>query len=543
MARKQIDIGTIGNDGTGDSIRDSFRKVNDNFRELYSSLGLGERLKFIGLDDTPDSYIGQNDPVTGGTPVVTVNNTESGLAFKQLIPGNGISIDFSSNPSEITISAEFASISADPTPRLGGDLSLRSGGEQYRIVDSGTINEPLQPIFNHELVNKAYADSKVSRAGVNSVNPETGQQDASFGRMTGPLILSRDPEPDDDETYGGLIAATKRYVDSSAFGSSVNLYVALSGADERPGVSKVIQGRALAYAYRSLEAALKRAEELVLEAPVQIGPYKQVVTYDNGSLECTLEAVEPSPISGTGFVGSVRLSVDTVRLNSVGTNYYPGDVLTLAGGTGTGSCVIEILSTLTTPGSILTFRILSSGSYSTLPGSTAVLAAITTSAAPAGIGAIGVGASFDLTYRLNSVAIVNGGTGYTLVSVRISGGGGVGAFGTAVAAAGVITSITITDRGSGFTSLPTLEVDLPRFLIKTEGFRTDFTGDVLTTTPESVRGRDIREGLFLRGENSGALAQILSHSGALDSEGREIFDVDIKSGTFEIGEVISYGDI
>jgi hypothetical protein len=543
MARKQIDIGTIGNDGTGDSIRDSFRKVNDNFRELYSSLGLGERLKFIGLDDTPNSYVGQNDPVTGGTPVVTVNNTESGLAFKQLVPGNGISLDFSSNPSEITISAEFASISADPTPRLGGDLSLRSGGEQYRIIDSGTTGEPLQPIFKHELINKAYADSKVGRAGVNSVNPETGEQDASFGRMTGPLILSRDPEPDDDETYGGLIAATKRYVDNSSFGSVANLYVATSGADERPGVSKAVQGRALAYAYRSLEAALKRAEELVLEAPVQIGPYKKVLTYDDGANECTLEAIEPSPTSGSGFAGAVRMSVDTVRLNAVGTNYYPGDVLTIAGGTATGFCQIEILSTLTNPGSILTFRIISSGSYSTLPGSTSIGAAITTSAAPPGIGAIGVGATFNLTYRLNSVAITNGGTGYTLVSVRISGGGGTGAFGTAIAEAGIITTITITDRGSGFTSLPILSVDLPRFLIKTEGFRTDFTGDVLTTTPESVRGRDIREGLFLRGENSGALAQILSHAGALDSEGREIFDVDIKSGTFEIGEVISYGDI
>ena len=543
MARKQIDIGTIGNDGTGDSIRDSFRKVNDNFRELYSSLGLGERLKFTGLDDTPDSYVGQNDPTTGSTPVVTVNNTESGLAFKQLVPGNGISIDFTSNPNEITINAEFASISADPTPRLGGDLSLRSGGEQYRVIDAGTTAEPLAPLFKHELVNKAYADSKVSRAGVNAVNSETGQNDPSLGRMSGPLILSRDPEPDDDETYGGLIAATKRYVDNSAFGSQVNLYVALSGADERPGVSKTIQGRALAYAYRTLEAALKRAEELVLEAPVQIGPYKKVLTYNDGANECTLEDIAPSPTSGSGFVGSLRMSVDTVRLNAVGTNYYPGDILTLAGGTGTGSCVIEILSTLTNPGAILTFRIISSGSYATLPGSIGVIAAITSSAAPPGVGAIGVGASFDLTYRLNSVAIVNGGTGYTLVSVRISGGGGTGAFGTAIAEAGVITSITITNRGSGFTSLPTIEVDLPRFLIKTEGFRTDFTGDVLTTTPESVRGRDIREGLFLRGENSGALAQILSHAGALDSEGREIFDVDIKSGTFEIGEVISYGDI
>jgi hypothetical protein len=543
MARKQIDIGTIGNDGTGDSIRDSFRKVNDNFRELYSSLGLGERLRFTGLDDTPDSYVGRNDPTTGATPIVTIRDDEQGLAFKQLIPGNGISIDFSSNPNEITINAEFAAISADTAPRLGGDLSLRSGGEQYRIIDSGTTAEPLDPIFKHELVNKAYADNKISRQGVNAINPETGNVDASFGRMSGPLVLARDPEPEDDEVYGGLIAATKRYVDSSSFGSSVNLYVATSGADDRPGVSKALQGRALAYAYRTLEAALKRAEELVLESSIQIGPYKKVLTYNNGASECSLEAIEPSPTSGSGFAGSLRLSVDTLTINSVGSNYFPGDILSLQGGAGPGACTIEVLSTRSTPGAILTFRIISTGSYSTLPGATAVPTQIISSGAPIGIGAIGVGATFNVTYSINSVSIINGGSGYTLVSVRIFGGGGAGAFGTAIAESGVITGITLTDRGSGFTSVPTLEVDLPRFLIKTEGFRTDFTGDVNTTTPETIRGRDIREGLFLRGENSGALAQILSHAGDLDSEGREIFDVDIKTGTFEIGEIISYGDI
>ena len=75
MARKVIDVGVVGNDGTGDSIRDSFRKVNDNFRELYSSLGLGEKLTFIGLDDTPNSYVGLND-ATGNTPLLTINNTQ-----------------------------------------------------------------------------------------------------------------------------------------------------------------------------------------------------------------------------------------------------------------------------------------------------------------------------------------------------------------------------------------------------------------------------------------------------------------------------------
>jgi len=543
MARKIVDIGSIGNDGTGDSIRDSFRKVNDNFRELYSSLGLGENLTFVGLDDSPDSYVGQNDPATGNTPLLTINNTESGLAFKKLVPGNGISIDFISNPSEITINSDFAEISADETPQLGGDLSMRSGGNQFRIYDAGTTISPLLPIYRHELVNKSYADTKISKAGANAINPETNQQDASFGRMSGPLILARDPEPDDDITYGGLVAATKRYVDNAAFGSSSNLFVALTGEDDRIGVSKALQGRALAYAYRTLEAALKRAEELVNEAPVQIGPYKKVLTYNNGAGICTLDNIDPSPSSGAGFSGTIRMSVDTATLSTIGTNYYPGDVLTIAGGSGAGQCIIEVLSTLTTPGSILTYRIVSTGSYTSLPGAVNVTTTITTSAAPAGVGAIGVNAKFNLTYKVNSVSITNGGSGYSLVSVRIIGGGGTGAFGTAVVTGGVITSITIDDQGSGFTSFPTLDVNLPRFFIKTEGYRTDFTGDVTTNTAEAIRGRDLREGLHLRGETSGALAQILAHSGALDSEGREIFDVDIKFGVFQEGETISYGDI
>ena len=544
MARKIIDIGTVGNDGTGDSIRDSFRKVNDNFRELYSSLGLGERLKFIGLEDAPSSYVGQNDPVTSSTPFVTINNTESGLAFKHLRPGTGVSIDFVTNPNEITINSDFAEISADTSPQLGGDLSLRSGGNQWRVIDAGTSITPLNPIYKHELVNKAYADSKVARAGVNAINPESGQVDPSLGRMSGPLILSRDPEPDDDINYDGLIAATKRYVDNAAFGSTVNLYVATSGADERNGVAKSLQGRALAYAYRTLEAALKRAEELVNEANVELGPYKKVLTYNNNQADCTLTAIHSSPASGNGFVGSLRMSVDTVTLNSVGTNYYPGDILQITGGTiFGGACFIQVLSTLTTPGSILTYKVISSGSYSILPGATGIATTISSSAAPEEVGPIGVGATFDLTYKVNSVSITNGGTGYSLVSVRISGGGGSGAFGTAVVEGGAITSISITDKGKGFTSLPSLNVDLPRFLIYTAGYRTDYTGDVTTGTPEAIRGRDIREGLYLRGETSGALAQILSHQGELDSEGNEIFDVDIKFGAFILGETISYGDI
>jgi hypothetical protein len=545
MARKIIDIGVVGNDGTGDSIRDSFRKVNDNFRELYSSLGLGERLTFIGLDDVKADSGSQPYRELGGylgqeNAILSVNPDESGIKFKQLIPGSGINLDFTTNNNEIRISSEFSEVVADPSPQLGGDLSVKSGGVTHRIKDMEEFGIPIKPIFEHEAVNKNYADTKISRAGVDAIDPRTGVSNPAFGTMSGPLVLSRDPQPDDDEKYDGLVAATKRYVDNSAFGSSVNLYVATSGADDRVGVSSALQGRALAYAYRTIEAACKRAEEIMLESRLEIGPYKKVLTYNQGQGECSLDFIDIAPGSGGGFSGTVLMSVDTITVSNVGVNYRPGDIITVAGGTYTQPATYEVLS-ITAAGGVLTFRQLSSGVYTALPGNTDVLT--TTDSDFGGLGGGDAVVKFNITYKVNNVQINSGGSGYGLVSVRIVGGGGQGAFGTADIVGGSVMGITITDQGTGFTSLPNVVVNLPRFLIKTEGYKTDFTGDYSTSTPSAIRGRDIREGLYLRGESSGALAQILAHQGALDSDGNEIFDVDIKYGSFIIGEAISYGDV
>lgn len=39
MTQQVIDIGTVPNDGTGDPLRDAFDKCNDNFTELYATVG------------------------------------------------------------------------------------------------------------------------------------------------------------------------------------------------------------------------------------------------------------------------------------------------------------------------------------------------------------------------------------------------------------------------------------------------------------------------------------------------------------------------
>jgi hypothetical protein len=76
MARQQVDIGVEGNDGTGDSIRESFRKTNENFQEIYAVVGKGGQITFTLLADTPDSLTPfKGDGVDAYLPMVSQDGT------------------------------------------------------------------------------------------------------------------------------------------------------------------------------------------------------------------------------------------------------------------------------------------------------------------------------------------------------------------------------------------------------------------------------------------------------------------------------------
>lgn len=89
MTQQVIDIGIQGNDGTGDSIRTSFNKVNQNFSELYAIFGAGGQLKFTNLSDAPAI---KTFPIT--TIETVFNNNQGSVAaiFTGTINGKNLSI-------------------------------------------------------------------------------------------------------------------------------------------------------------------------------------------------------------------------------------------------------------------------------------------------------------------------------------------------------------------------------------------------------------------------------------------------------------------
>jgi len=133
MAQK-INIGNQSNDGTGDSIRDAFKKVNQNFDELYAVNNLGGGLYFTKLKDAPPTLI----PSTATSPAVLVsNNFGSALLQKKLVAGQGIRIDNTSSDT-IIIENPNSSLSTDQFPELAGNLN----GNTFRAVNFGNPQSP-----------------------------------------------------------------------------------------------------------------------------------------------------------------------------------------------------------------------------------------------------------------------------------------------------------------------------------------------------------------------------------------------------------------
>jgi len=73
MAQRIIRTGTLA-DPTGDSLKNAFTKVNDNFSDLYTALGLGDNLLNLGAFE----FTGSVMTTTDSTPIVIDQATTIG---------------------------------------------------------------------------------------------------------------------------------------------------------------------------------------------------------------------------------------------------------------------------------------------------------------------------------------------------------------------------------------------------------------------------------------------------------------------------------
>ena len=423
MARQDVDIGVSGNDGTGDSIRESFRKVNENFSELYAVFGIGGQISFTDLSDTPNTYEGNENKL----PVVKSDG--SGINLLELASDNSldgspdtIGFDFTVD-GKVIVKQLVSRVSNDPEPTLAGPLDgatqpIANISVSQAAIDTfnsvhGTNLTISDLVINKSFADRNYQEKRVAGGGLrlgdepadaseytltatgvslgNLQIADHGLSDAfigapfvfrstgtdPFGVVTGNTYYVAIPNGDEISLYdseddalagigrillsGGtgtftitdaayneeldgfwldnvaiprksvvrrqgdamtgalnlfdhpgelagkglpngpddLQAATKLYVDNAAASSTVNLYVSTAGSDSQEFTPDGKEGRNPAYAYRTVNAACEKAEEIILAAPPEPGPYQQTMTFANGEGNATvITAGITSTISG-----------------------------------------------------------------------------------------------------------------------------------------------------------------------------------------------------------------------------------------------------
>lgn len=91
MAKQTINIGSIANDGTGDPIRTAFDKTNQNFTELYNTLG-------ASVITTNGTNVGIGTSTPDSKLVVEANTANAAVRITQTGAGNALLVEDSTNP-------------------------------------------------------------------------------------------------------------------------------------------------------------------------------------------------------------------------------------------------------------------------------------------------------------------------------------------------------------------------------------------------------------------------------------------------------------
>jgi len=123
-----------------------------------------------------------------------------------------------------------------------------------------------------------------------------------------------------------------------------------------------------------------------------------------------------------------------------------------------------------------------------------------------GGGGYGATGTASITGIVNSIAVTNGGTGYSpgTTTVSITGGGGSGATASAIIVGDAVVGITITNPGSGYTSAPSVNILGGSGATATATFTRIVTG--VTITNGGVGYTSTPTVTFSGGGGSGALA-------------------------------------
>lgn len=196
MAQQIINLGTVANDGTGDSIRIGGDKINDNFTELYTtkldSVGAGTNITIDNTDPinpiinaTGESYTFENGLNESSGTVTWYEVVVPDLAFRvPILEGTGLTIGDPTVPYGVTVGKDGANT---PIGLNGSSINIISTGTNTLSSDGNTIisSDSTVSISSTNLELSASSEFNISTPSVIGVTAISGQLLTLINEATG----------------------------------------------------------------------------------------------------------------------------------------------------------------------------------------------------------------------------------------------------------------------------------------------------------------------------------------------------------------------
>lgn len=195
MSRKNINLGTNANDGTGDKLRDAMAKVNDNLIELYQRTGGDATLtgigvtvagNVIGVNGAMTITTNQNGNLTIAAPTVlsstlTVPNSSVSINTTEIDPTNSLLVNGNAKIKGNTVLGD----TIDDTIIFNGSISSSLIPTDSLTYDIGTTSIKFRDAYiggTSILDNLISVNANISGGSINST--VIGNSSPNEGRFT-----------------------------------------------------------------------------------------------------------------------------------------------------------------------------------------------------------------------------------------------------------------------------------------------------------------------------------------------------------------------
>lgn len=206
MAKQDLNIGTLANDGTGDTLRDGGTKVKANFDELYTALGgntvqiaipgsgvtNGQVLKYNASNSAfePDTDTNVNTTytvsaeVSGTDASIRLTGSDASTDNVNLVSGTGINID-RTDADNITINNTVTNTTYSTSIQ-----SVTAGSKELRLAGSNSVNDDITITEGDGIVLTSSNDAQLTITSVSLQQFDFTAGDGSNYTVSGSGLLT-----------------------------------------------------------------------------------------------------------------------------------------------------------------------------------------------------------------------------------------------------------------------------------------------------------------------------------------------------------------